>query len=73
MDGEGRIIVSDAMRAHAGIVSDLTFVGMGPKFQIWEPTRFRAYLAEAKDQVRAARRQLGPQTPTIERSAGARE
>jgi MraZ protein len=59
LDGEGRIVVSDAIRAHAGITSAVTFVGLGHKFQLWEPERFRAYLAEAKDRVREARKLLG--------------
>jgi MraZ protein len=59
VDGEGRITLSDGIKTHAGITTDVTFVGMGRKFQLWEPSRFRAYLAEAKDQVRDARKQLG--------------
>ena len=75
MDGEGRIMMSDTIKTHVGIGSEVTFVGMGPKFQIWEPGRFRAYLAEAKDRVRDARKQFGTRTPTNEArlSAGARE
>ena len=61
VDGEGRIGLSDTLKAHAGISSEVTFVGMGRKFQIWEPSRFRAYLAEAKGRVRDARKQLGLQ------------
>ena len=56
---EGRIVLTEKLKAHAGISAEVTFVGMGQKFQIWEPSRFRAYLAEAKDRVREARRQLG--------------
>ena len=33
--------------------------GLGHKFQIWEPERFRAQLAEATEKVRALRKQLG--------------
>ena len=59
IDGEGRIVVSEGIKAHAGITSEITFVGMGRKFQLWEPERFRGYLAEAKGRVREARKQLG--------------
>jgi MraZ protein len=55
-DGEGRVVLSERMKTHAGITDAVTFVGMGHKFQIWEPERFRAQLAEASDKVRAARR-----------------
>lgn len=59
IDGEGRIVVSEGIKVHAGIASEITFVGMGRKFQLWEPGRFRAYLAEAKGRVREARKQMG--------------
>lgn len=59
IDGEGRIVVSEGIKVHAGIANEITFVGMGRKFQLWEPERFRAYLAEAKGRVREARKQMG--------------
>jgi MraZ protein len=59
IDGEGRVILSDALKAHAGIADAVAFVGLGHKFQIWEPGRFRAQLAEATGTVRALKKQLG--------------
>jgi MraZ protein len=59
IDGEGRVIFSDALKAHAGISEAIAFVGLGHKFQIWEPGRFRAQLAEATGTVRALKKQLG--------------
>lgn len=47
IDGEGRISLSDSIRAHTGIAGELVFVGQGYKFQIWEPQRFAAHRAEA--------------------------
>jgi MraZ protein len=40
----------------------VTFVGLGHKFQIWEPQRFRAHPAQATATLRAARRsqEVGP-------------
>jgi MraZ protein len=66
IDSEGRVILTDSLRAYAGITSEVTFVGQGHKFQIWEPSRFRAYLDEAKTRVRAFRRQLSVQHGTKE-------
>ncbi|MBA4182296.1 MAG: division/cell wall cluster transcriptional repressor MraZ, partial [Anaerolinea sp.] len=43
-DGEGRVILSEPLKAHAGITEAVSFVGLGHKFQIWEPGRFRAQL-----------------------------
>ena len=55
LDGEGRVSLSDTLKAHSGIAESATFVGVGHKFQIWEPERFRARLATARDRVRALR------------------
>jgi MraZ protein len=48
------------------------FVGLGHKFRIWEPGRFRAELAEATDKVRAFKAELGAQTAAAQ-PPGARE
>jgi MraZ protein len=42
----------------------VTFVGLGPKFQIWEPDRFRAHLEEARAKVRDLKRSFGAQAGT---------
>ena len=59
VDTEGRVILSEALKTHAGISDTAAFVGMGHKFQIWEPDRFRAQLAEATGTVRTLKKQLG--------------
>src|SRR5215470_8099448 len=58
IDGEGRVILSESLKTHAGIAEAAAFVGLGHKFQIWEPERFRAQLAEATEKVRALKKQL---------------
>jgi MraZ protein len=37
----------------------VAFVGLGHKFQIWEPGRFQNELAEATQKVRALKGELG--------------
>jgi MraZ protein len=71
LDGEGRVNLTEPLKAHAGIKDAVSFVGLGHKFQIWEPGRFRTELAEATDKVRELRRQLGSQA--AQRAPGARE
>ena len=71
VDGEGRVILSDPLKSHAGIKDQVAFVGLGHKFQIWEPDRFRSELAEATQAVRALRQRLGSQS--ARRAPGARE
>jgi len=60
IDQDGRVILTEALKAHAGIADAVTFVGQGYKFQIWEPDRFTAYREEAKARVRDLRKRLGP-------------
>ena len=72
IDGEGRVVLTDAHKAHAGINEAVIFVGLGHKFRIWEPGRFRAELAEATDKVRAFKAELGSQTAAA-KPLGARE
>ena len=72
LDGEGRVILSDTLKRHAGITSEAVFVGLGHKFQIWEPERFRAQLEEATEKVRALKRGLGTRT-AAPNAPGARE
>ena len=59
VDPEGRVILTESVKAHAGIADAVAFVGLGRKFQMWEPEAFRAYLAEARAKVRALRTSLG--------------
>lgn len=63
MDKEGRVILSQAMKARAGIGDRVTFVGQGYKFQIWDPERFSAYLEESRPRVRDMQRRLGASPP----------
>ena len=58
LDGEGRVILTETLKVHAGIAAEVTLVGLGHKFQIWEPGRFRAHLEEARRRVRDHRKQL---------------
>jgi MraZ protein len=73
IDQDGRVILSDALKDHAGITDRVTFVGQGYKFQIWEPDRFAAYREEAKNRVRDLRKRLGAGHRTIQNEAGSTE
>jgi MraZ protein len=72
LDGEGRVMLTGHFKDYAGITDGVAFVGLGHKFQIWEPGRFRSELAEATDKVRALKQQLGSQ-PAARKAPGARE
>jgi transcriptional regulator MraZ len=72
IDGEGRVVLSQALKQHAHIADAVAFVGLGHKFQIWEPGRFHSELAEATQKVRALKGELGSQS-AARNALGARE
>lgn len=54
-DTEGRVVVPDALLAHAGITEHAAFVGRGTAFQIWEPEAFRVRQEEARKRAKENR------------------
>jgi MraZ protein len=65
-------MLSESLKRHAGITDRAAFVGLGHKFQIWEPSRFQSELAEATQKVRALKAQLGS-SMAAHNALGARE
>ena len=59
IDQDGRIVLPEALRAHAGLSTHVTFVGLGSKFQMWEPARFEERRARAREKVHEHRRLFG--------------
>ena len=59
IDGDGRIVLSEGLRAHAGLEAHVTFVGLGQKFQIWAPERFDERRQRAREKVRETRKLMG--------------
>jgi MraZ protein len=51
-DGEGRIIVPEHLIARAGIGESAMFVGVGLKFEIWEPGRYAEHLGQQQARMR---------------------
>jgi MraZ protein len=54
-DDEGRVRLPDDMIAHAGITERVVFVGLGQKFQMWDPVRFEPVQRERIARARALR------------------
>jgi MraZ protein len=50
-DETGRITMPKDLLSHARISDNALFVGLGTKFQIWEPSAFAARQKQAADQV----------------------
>ena len=61
VDGEGRIGLTPLLLEITGITDEVTFVGQGYKFQIWEPSRFQTYELAARERARALRRSPRPE------------
>ncbi len=59
IDGDGRIILPESLRQHAGLQTHVTFVGLGQKFQIWTPERFEERRQRAREKVRETRKLFG--------------
>jgi len=59
LDQDGRIVLPDALRAHAGVSGQIAFVGLGDKFQMWEPARFAERHARAREKAQDHRRLFG--------------
>lgn len=59
VDGDGRIVLPEGLRAHAGLSGAVTFVGLGDKFQMWEPVRFEERRQRAREKVQDHRKLFG--------------
>ena len=53
-DKTGRIVLPESLRAHAGLSASATFVGLGNRFQIWEPDAHEARKAAMEDRVKSS-------------------
>ncbi|MBR5527938.1 MAG: division/cell wall cluster transcriptional repressor MraZ [Clostridia bacterium] len=40
LDSQGRIVISQELRSHAGIEKDISFVGLNNCVEIWRPDKF---------------------------------
>lgn len=64
IDKEGRIVLPDALIAHASLHDAVVFMGLGRTFQIWEPEAAERRRAEARESARSRRLTLpGVGTP----------
>ena len=57
-DPEGRVTLPAYLRDYAGIETHAVFVGLGKKFQIWEPKAFEEHRAHQRALARQARSKM---------------
>lgn len=75
IDGDGRIVLPEGLRRHADLQGSVTFVGLGDKFQMWEPGRFEERRGAARAKVQDHRKLFaaGSGRPGGDGDEGARE
>jgi MraZ protein len=52
-DKEGRIVLSDDLKAHAHLTDSVAFIGLGRTFQIWQPDLARERRTQARELARS--------------------
>ncbi len=52
-DKEGRIVLPEEMKTHAGLRDAVVFMGVGRNFTIWEPAAAEQRRAEARERARS--------------------
>jgi MraZ protein len=52
-DKEGRIVLSDDLKAHAHLSDSVTFIGLGRTFQIWQPELASTRRTRAREWARS--------------------
>lgn len=57
IDGQGRVVLPDALIGWAGIKGEMTVIGAGDHFEIWDSKSWHAYLEETEGENDQAQRQ----------------
>jgi MraZ protein len=73
LDQDGRIKIPERLCDHAQLSSKVVFVGLGDKFQIWEPEKFRDQFNEGRKKLSEFKRLLGSDGVKQSDAEGARE
>jgi transcriptional regulator MraZ len=53
-DGDGRIVLPEALASHAQITDRAAFIGRGPMFQIWNPDAYARFEDEARQRIQSS-------------------
>lgn len=52
IDGQGRILIPEDLREHAGLVRDVTFAGVGTHVEIWSKERYEGEIRATRERSR---------------------
>jgi MraZ protein len=72
LDSQGRLLVPKHLQEEAGIVNDVVVAGMGSFFELWEPQRYSAFIAEAKQRYDSDRNAAARQGWEVAKGHGGR-
>jgi MraZ protein len=70
MDPEGRVVLPPPIKEHAGIDTDVAFVGLGATFQLWNPARYEAHRTAIRERSRRQGTTLPPRIGAARRKSG---
>lgn len=70
LDQDGRITVSDFIRDHTGITTEVAFVGRGTFFQMWEPSQLATYGAQVRQRLLQLRQNAASTQGNAARATG---
>ena len=73
LDQDGRIKIPERLCDHAGLSSRAVFVGLGDKFQIWEPEKFKEQFSQGRKKLSEFKGLLGANRRKPGDTEGARE
>ncbi len=62
IDVDGRVTLSEVMRAHAGITDRVAFVGRGTFFQMWQPEKFTDHRNDVRKRIQLMKQSLVRET-----------
>ncbi|WP_298918562.1 division/cell wall cluster transcriptional repressor MraZ [uncultured Algimonas sp.] len=62
-DKTGRVVLPETLRDHAGLTTAATFVGLGNRFQVWEPDAHEIRKAAMRERVKGAPLVMGVVRP----------
>ena len=73
VDRDGRVVLPEKLKAHAGLDEKALFVGKGETFQIWEPSKHEEFQIRARERSKTDRLTLRQRPQALDTSTGASE
>ena len=70
LDKEGRFLISENLKAYSNISSEVTFIGQGHYFQIWEPLAATERQRKSRERLVREKKTLGSIITSLENKNG---